>query len=52
MTILRTTVLGLLTALPLTAGLIACSPLTAINALSSGSASQVTKCARRVTDGG
>lgn len=42
MTILRTTVLGLLAALPLTAGLIACSPLTAINALSSGSASQVT----------
>lgn len=43
MTILRTTVLGLLASLPLAAGLIACSPLTAINALSSGSASQVTR---------
>ena len=43
MTILRNTLLSLLAALPLTAGLIACSPLTAINALSSGSASQVTR---------
>ncbi|APA69105.1 alpha/beta hydrolase [Janthinobacterium sp. 1_2014MBL_MicDiv] len=43
MTILRTTLLGLLAAIPLAAGLIACSPLTAINALSSGSASQVTR---------
>ena len=42
MTILRTTLLSLLATIPLTAGLIACSPLTAINALSSGSASQVT----------
>ena len=43
MTIMRTTLLGLLAALPLAAGLIACSPLTAINALSSGSASHVTR---------
>ncbi|PHV13964.1 esterase [Janthinobacterium sp. BJB303] len=43
MTIVRTTLLGLLAALPLAAGLIACSPLTAINALSSGSASHVTR---------
>ena len=42
MTILRTTLLSLLATIPLTAGLIACSPLTAINALSSGGASQVT----------
>ncbi|MGK5045527.1 alpha/beta hydrolase [Janthinobacterium sp. GB4P2] len=43
MTILRTTMLGLLAAIPLAAGLAACSPLMAINALSSGSASQVTR---------
>ena len=43
MTILRTTLLGLLAAIPLAAGLAACSPLSAINALSSGSASQVTR---------
>ncbi|WP_219136359.1 alpha/beta hydrolase [Janthinobacterium sp. UMAB-60] len=43
MTIVRTTLLGLLATLPVAAGLIACFPLTAINALSSGSASQVTR---------
>ena len=43
MTIVRTTLLGLLAAIPLAASLAACSPLTAINALSSGSASQVTR---------
>ena len=43
MTILCTTLLGLLAAIALAAGLAACSPLTAINALSSGSASQVTR---------
>ena len=43
MTIPRTTLLGLLAAIPLAASLAACSPLTAINALSSGSASQVTR---------
>lgn len=43
MTILRTTLFGLLTAIPLVTVLAACSPLTAINALSSGSASQVTR---------
>lgn len=43
MTILRTTLLGVLAAIPLAAGLAACSPLTAINALSSGGASQVTR---------
>lgn len=42
MTTLRTTVFGLLAALPLAAGLIARSPLSAINALSSGGASRVT----------
>lgn len=43
MTIARTTLLSLLALVPLTAGLVACSPLTAINALSPGSASQVTR---------
>ncbi|KAB0324434.1 alpha/beta hydrolase [Janthinobacterium sp. PLB04] len=43
MTILRTTLLGLLGAIPLAVGLAACSPLIAINALSSGNASQVTR---------
>ena len=43
MTTLRTTLLGLLATIPLAAGLAACSPLSVINALSSGSASQVTR---------
>ena len=42
MSIARTTILALLAIIPLTAGLVACSPLSAINALSSGSASTVT----------
>ena len=42
MTIARTALLSLLAMIPLTAGLLACSPLTAINALSPGSASTVT----------
>ena len=43
MTTLRTTLLGLLATIPLAAGLAACSPLSVINILSSGSASQVTR---------
>lgn len=42
MSIARTTMLALLAIVPLTAGLVACSPLNAINALSPGSASSVT----------
>lgn len=42
MSIARTTMLALLAIVPLTAGLVACSPLNAINALSSSSASSVT----------
>ena len=42
MSIARTTILALLAIIPLTAGLVACSPLSAINALSPGGASTVT----------
>ncbi|OYO27658.1 alpha/beta hydrolase [Janthinobacterium sp. PC23-8] len=42
MSIARSTILTLLAFIPVTAGLLACSPLSAINALSSGSASTVT----------
>ena len=42
MSIARTSMLTLLAILPLTASLVACTPLTAINALSSGSESSVT----------
>ena len=42
MSIARTTMLALLAIIPLTAGLVACSPLSAINALSPGGASTVT----------
>jgi len=42
MTIARTALFSLLAMIPLAAGLVACSPLTAINAMSSGSASRVT----------
>src|SRR5450830_473694 len=42
MTIARTALFSLLSLIPLAVGLIACSPLTAINALSSGNASRVT----------
>ena len=42
MTIARTALFSLLAMIPLAGGLIACSPLTAINALSSSSASRVT----------
>ena len=42
MSIARTTMLALLAILPLTAGLVACTPLSAINALSSSSESTVT----------
>lgn len=42
MSIARTTMLALLAILPLAAGLVACTPLSAINALSSSSESTVT----------
>ncbi|MFZ4874584.1 alpha/beta hydrolase [Janthinobacterium sp. Mn2066] len=42
MTIAHTALFSLLAMIPLAGGLIACSPLTAINALSSGRASRVT----------